>query len=98
MTLFPRSTGNPVNSVLRPLETVQNEQIPVAKYTIQSKSCTSRPELYFNRPDYATDVRTLPHLLLADGSDEFLQIERLEVGYVLEVAGAVGCESGLQHR
>ena len=42
--------------------------------------------------------RPLPHLLFADGGDEFLEVERLEVGYVLEVAGAVGCEGGGEHR
>lgn len=40
----------------------------------------------------------LPHLLLADGSYEFLEVERSEVGYVLEVARVVGCESWLDHR
>ena len=34
----------------------------------------------------------LPHLLLADGGYEFLEVEWFEVGYVLEVGGAVGCE------
>ena len=41
--------------------------------------------------------RHLPHLLFADGGDEFLEVERFEVGYVLEVAGAVGCEGGGEH-
>ena len=40
----------------------------------------------------------MPHLLLADGSYEFLEVERSEVGYVLEVARVVGCESWLDHR
>ena len=41
--------------------------------------------------------RHLPHLFFADGGDEFLEVERFEVGYVLEVAGAVGCEGGGEH-
>lgn len=31
---------------------------------------------------------SLPELLLADGGDEFLEVERFEVCYVLEIAGA----------
>ena len=43
-------------------------------------------------------ARALPHLLLADGGDEFLEVEWFEVGDVLEVAGAVGGYGRLQHR
>ena len=48
---FLRSTENPANPALRPLKTQQNEQIPVAKYTIPPKSCTSRPDLSHKPPD-----------------------------------------------
>ena len=41
---LPRSTENPENPALRPLKTQQNEQIPVAKYTIPPKSRTSHPD------------------------------------------------------
>lgn len=37
-------------------------------------------------------------LLFADGCDEFLEVERFEVGYVLEVAGAKGLEGRGEHR
>ena len=40
----------------------------------------------------------LPEFLFADGGYEFLQVEGFEVGYVLEVAGAEGCNCGFQHR
>lgn len=40
---------------------------------------------------------SLKQLLLADGSDKFLKIERLEVGYILEVSGAVGGKGWGQH-
>ena len=39
----------------------------------------------------------LPEFLFADGGYEFLQVEGFEVGYVLEVAGAEGCQGGSQH-
>ena len=40
----------------------------------------------------------LPEFLFADGGYEFLEVEGFEVGYVLEVAGAEGCNCGFQHR
>ena len=39
----------------------------------------------------------LPEFLLADGGDEFLEVEWFEVGNVLEIAGAVGGEGGDEH-
>ena len=39
----------------------------------------------------------LPEFLLADGGDEFLEVEWFEVGDVLEIAGAVGGEGGGEH-
>ena len=35
--------------------------------------------------------------LLADGGDKLLQVERLEVGYVAEVAGAEFRQGGGEH-
>ena len=42
-------------------------------------------------------VVALEQFLFADRGDEFLEIERFEVGYVLEVAGFEGCEGWGQH-
>ena len=39
----------------------------------------------------------LEQFLFADCGYEFLEVERLEVGYVLEVAGSEGDEGGLEH-
>lgn len=36
-------------------------------------------------------------LLLADCGDEFLEVERLEVGYILEVACTEGGQGGGEH-
>ena len=47
---LPRSTENPANPALRPLKTQQNEQIPVAKYTIPPKSRTSHPAPSYKHP------------------------------------------------
>ena len=39
----------------------------------------------------------LEEFLFADGGDELFEVERLEVGYVLEVAGAVGRKGWGEH-
>lgn len=39
----------------------------------------------------------LEEFLLADGGYEFLEVERFEVGHVLEVAGAKGLEGRGEH-
>ena len=39
----------------------------------------------------------LEKFLLADGGDEFLEVERFEVGHVLEVAGAKDLEGRGEH-
>ncbi len=47
------------------------------------------------RPRYGVDG--LEELLLADGGDEFLEVEGFEVGNVFEAGGAVGFEGGGEH-
>ena len=48
---LPRGTENHSNPALRLLKTQQNEQIPVAKYTIPPKSRTSHPDPSHERPE-----------------------------------------------
>ena len=58
---LPRSTENHSNPALRPLKTQQNEQIPVAKYTIPPKSRTSHPDLSHEHPDPSHELPDPSH-------------------------------------